>query len=321
MASASRLKTESRRQQDSNLTNRASPMLGRLRKLVLFFGVSIAICSTSQGAAKTAYSKDQQLVIAAFELDVERVKILLADGANPDARLGFYDKHLFEDKWSFGYSHIGSDKWTPLLAVANSHREPQPDQRAENTIAGREAAMAKLKAIDQRLIAERDSRRIAIAKLLIGAKANLDLDDGYGATALSASVYNGFEELSLLLISSNAKLDTKTGVYIDGDGDITPIHRAAKSPKVLHAMIQRGANVNVADTSGETPLHWAVRDDNVESVKLLIEAGANVAATDKAGRSPSYWCKTYDGIEFPGDEKKRAISKLLDAAPQKGKQE
>ena len=253
-------------------------------------------------------------MIAAIELDVDRVEGLLAKGVDPDTRLGFYDDHLFEDKWTLGYSHIGSDKWTPLLAVANSHREPQPDRHTENTIAGRENAEAKLKSINSKLISERDSRRVAIARLLIRAKANTDLEDGYGSTALSASVYRGYDDLSLLLISSNAKIDTKTGVYIDGDGDITPMHRATESPKVLQAMIKRGANVNVADTSGDTPLHWAVRDRNAESVKLLLEAGANVTVIDKKGRSPSYWCKSHDGMNFPGDAEKKEISKLLDAA-------
>lgn len=291
--------------------------------LTLVFCVSVAGLSATRDDVKTQYSKGQQLVIAAFELDVDRVNGLLAEGVDPDSRLGFYDDHIFEDKWTLGYSDIGSDKWTPLLAVANSHREPQPDRLTENTIAGRENAEAKLKSINPKLISERDSRRVAIARLLIKAKANTDLDDGYGDTTLSASVYSGYDDLSLLLISSNAKIDTKTGVYIDGDGDITPMHRATKSPKVLQAMIKRGAKVNVADTSGDTPLHWAVRDCNVESVKLLLEAGAKVTAIDKEGRSPSYWCKSYDWpilpgaaekISFPGDTEKKEITKLLDAA-------
>ena len=291
-----------------------SLMLGWVPMLTLVLCVSVAGCSASHDVLKPEYSKGQQLVIAAFQLDVDRVKRLLAEGTDPDARLGFYDERIFEDKWTLGYSHLGSDQWTPLLAVANSHRAPQPDRPAENTKTGRENAMAKLKSIDPKLISERDARRVAIAKLLVAAKANADLDDGYGCTALAASVYLGYDDLSLLLISSNAKLDTKTGVYIDGDGDITPMHRATKSPKVLHAIIKRGAKVNVADSSGGTPLHWAVRDLNVESVRLLLEAGANVGARDEKGRSPSHWCESFDVISFPGDEKKKEIWKLLEAA-------
>ena len=164
------------------------------------------------------------------------------------------------------------------MAVANSHRVPQPAKKAENTIESLNAARAKLEAIDPKRIAERDKLRVQTAKLLIEAKANLDVDDGYGATALSASIYNGFDNLSLLLISSGARIDTKTGIYIDGDGDITPMHRATKSPTVLQALIKRGGNVNVADTSGDTPLHWAVESGNVKGVELLTAAGAKIDA-------------------------------------------
>ncbi len=93
--------------------------------LTLVFCVSVAGCSATQDDVKTQYCKGQQLVIAAFELDVDRVEALLAEGVDVDTRLGFYDDHLFEDKWTLGYSDIGSDKWTPLLAVANSG-EPEP---------------------------------------------------------------------------------------------------------------------------------------------------------------------------------------------------
>lgn len=279
--------------------------------LTLFAYLSVAGCSTMQDELKAHRSKGQQLVIAAFELDVDRVATLLAEGIDPDTRLGFYDEHLFEDKWTLGYSKVGSEQWTPMLAVANSHREPQPITRTENTVTDLDSALQKLRSVDPKLIAEREFRRIKIAKLLINANANIDLDDGFG-TALSTSVYNGYDDLSLLLISSNADIDTKTGTYIDGEGYITPVHRATKSPKVLRAMIKRGAKVNVADTTGSTPLHWAVRNRNLESVKLLLQAGADLTAIDNEGRSPSHWCKLQDGVDCHEDMIETEISELLD---------
>jgi len=269
-------------------------MHGYLNHLAVFVAATLVFHSVAQDSDDSPWTKDQQLVVSAFNLEVEGVRGLLNDGANPNPRLGFYDKHLFEDKWTLAYSHIGSNKWTPLLAVANSHRAPQPEKRAENTIEGLDAAMAKHNSLDPKLIVERDKRRAQIAKLLLAGNANLDADDGYGDTALSASIYNGFDDLSLLLIEYGAKIDTKTGVYIDGDGDIAPMHRATKSPRVLSALIKRGGNVNVAHSSGESPLHWAVRGGHVESVKVLIDAGANIFAKDKKGRPPSYWCETFE---------------------------
>lgn len=132
---------------------------------------------------------------------------------------------------------MGSDDWTALLAVTLSHRKPQPDQRAENTITGRDAAIAKMKAVDPKLIAERDSRRIEIAKLLIAARANLDLDDGHGATALASSVNRKLDELSLLLISSGAKLDL---------------------------LLVAGANAAATDKEGRSPAYWCKTHDRIQ---------------------------------------------------------
>jgi ankyrin repeat protein len=257
-----------------------------------------------------------RLVIAAFELDVAKVQALLKDDAGPNERLKLQERSIFEDKWTLG-SPIGSIKWTPLMAVANSHRVPQPKERAENTSEGLDAARKKRDSLDPKLIIERDKRRVAIAKLLIAAQADLDLDDGYGATALAASVYK-YHELSLLLIESGAKLDTKTGVYIDGPGDITPLHRAVDSPHVLEAMLKRGAKVDVRATDGEMPLHWAARHGNLASVKLLLENGADANAKDEQRKTPFYWCETFEGIE-PTEETatKKAILKLLAKPPVK----
>jgi ankyrin repeat protein len=44
---------------------------------------------------------------------------------------------------------------------------------------------------------------------------------------------------------------------------------------------------NQADRNGgRTPMHWAVRNNNVEIVDLLIEAGADVNKGDQAGKTP-----------------------------------
>jgi len=276
----------------------------------------LTLCFDSESWAQSRFSKDQQLVVASFDLDVANVKALLAEGANPNARLGVYDRNLFADKWTLAYSHVGSSKWTPLLAVANSHRAPQPQERAENTSDGLEAARRKMNSIDPKLIQERDERRVEITKLLIAAKANLDLEDQRGTTALAAAVYEGFDSIALLLIAAGAEINTKSGIYIDGTDEITPLHRATRHPTVLQAMLKRTPKLEVQDSTGETPLHWATRDHNVASVKLLLAAGANPTAKDKEGHTPVHWCTTYS-FTTPDDAAKKEITKLLSDAQAK----
>lgn len=234
--------------------------------------------------------RDRDLVGAAFELDVDQVKSLLKEGADPNARYGG-DPSRFRDHWTTAYP-MSSSRWTPLLAVANSPREPGPVKPILNTAEARAAAIKQRDAIDPQRIAERDERRMVITRLLIDAHANLNLDDGCGSTALDGALKAGYESVALLLIESGAKLDTKTGISAVNADAITPLHRATSHPLVMKAMLQRGAKVNVKSAIGYTPLHWAVQDGDVESVKLLLDAGADPDAEDDKGRSPAYWCQS-----------------------------
>lgn len=281
----------------------------------------VAMCCVDCGFAAVAADRDkltpnQRLIVAAFELDVDHVKSLLKVGADPNARFGDAEHDFFQDKWTSG-TPLPSDSWTPLLAVANSHREPQPELLVGNSSAERDTAIKRRNAIDPKFIVERDERRAAMTKLLIAARADLDLDDGYGSTALNDATSNGYEAVALLLIDSGAKIDTKTGVYIDGPSDVTPLHNAAWHPAILKAMLKKVPKVNVKSSSGDTPLHYAVMANEPESVLLLLKAGADPFAKDKDGRTPDHWCQIIGDGPQPGKGAKMQIAKMLENAKAK----
>lgn len=142
-----------------------------------------------------------------------------------------------------------------------------------------------------------ESSRVGIARLLVESGADMNLDDGWGATALAYAVNAHHEALALFLIESGAEVNTTTGVYIDGPGDVTPLHDAADQPHVTQALLEAGATVNVRDTSGAMPLHWACLQGNLECVRLLLAAGADVDARDDEGRTPLYWVADRSGAK------------------------
>lgn len=54
----------------------------------------------------------------------------------------------------------------------------------------------------------------------------------------------------------------------------------------VRTLLARNVNVNAPQPDGTTPLHWAVRLDDLEIVDLLIRAGANVSATNRERVKP-----------------------------------
>lgn len=104
---------------------------------------------------------------------------------------------------------------------------------------------------------------------------NANLQDGRGNTALLIAAERGWDE----------------GVSI---------------------LIKYGANVNTANTSGETPLIRAVQVHDIEVVRQLLNAGANPDRTDNVtGKSARDYAK--DETRYP------QIAKLLADAPKGGK--
>lgn len=50
--------------------------------------------------------------------------------------------------------------------------------------------------------------------------------------------------------------------------------------------IAKGANLNVKDENGSTPLHWATYYEYTDIIKLLLMQGANPYITDNYGLTP-----------------------------------
>lgn len=61
---------------------------------------------------------------------------------------------------------------------------------------------------------------------------------------------------------------------------------ARRDTSWIRFLTQRGANPNIRDKKGITPIQIAVRLNHVEGVEALIKAGADVDVTDSSGETP-----------------------------------
>src|SRR5919204_6836781 len=53
--------------------------------------------------------------------------------------------------------------------------------------------------------------------------------------------------------------------------------------EAARTLLQKGADVNAAQSDGMTALHWAALKGDVEMAKMLLYAGANVKAATRLG--------------------------------------
>lgn len=66
----------------------------------------------------------------------------------------------------------------------------------------------------------------------------------------------------------------------------TLLHHLSTDPKMVSLLLRNGADPNVRDEKGETPLHIAVRHNAKHSVDLLLAAGADPLAANAEQRTP-----------------------------------
>jgi ankyrin repeat protein len=126
--------------------------------------------------------------------------------------------------------------------------------------------------------------RDTIIYLLEKAKLGVNNIDGFNRTALQAAALKGQTLIVKLLLEKGAD------VTIANREGWTPLNSASFSGhvKVVKLLLEKGADVTAVMTDRRTPLYSASFNGHVEVVKLLLEKGADVTAVMTDGRTPLY---------------------------------
>ncbi len=140
-------------------------------------------------------------------------------------------------------------------------------------------------------------------RLIVDAGADVNAVDFAGFTALINAGANRNLPVVTLLLSKGADVNARSG---DGSfqkvkagpialGNFTPLTAAVAlaAPELIKTLLDAGANVNVADVRGMTPLMLAVATDrqNADVIRMLIARGADVNAKSLVGETALDWAR------------------------------
>ncbi len=215
--------------------------------------ISLMLPAHSISHAKTGIEKgiDEQLLEAVQGNDCKKVKDMIAQGAQINARTEFGETPL----------HMAQSKEMAELLLLNG-----ADIHAKDDEFGMTPLFNAPKEIFEFLISK-------------GADPNARSKNGL--TPLAWSAYGDDLDRIKLLISRGADVNS-ADEYLK-----TPLHIAANWNKAEIAgfLILKGARVNARDRSGWMPLHWASLEGGPEVIELLINKGAQKNAKTTRSRS------------------------------------
>ena len=138
-----------------------------------------------------------------------------------------------------------------------------------------------------------ENGELAIIKVLVKAGAGVRVTDNEGDTCLILAANFGHTETVRYLVAL-----PEVDVNHRGSGGDTALYIASHKvfADVVELLIDAGADIEVTDDKGRSPLHTACLNGNIAVVKMLVKAGAEVRATDNEGSTclhiASYYGRT-----------------------------
>lgn len=212
--------------------------------------------------SQSAQTDADTLTAAAGNGDLAKVESLLARGVKIDTP-----------------DYLG---WTPLYrTMINGHTKMVQkllDAGANVNARNRDGATPLFVVADG---------RVDLAEMLLGKGANVNASNEYGQTPLMWIIHvSQKEDVALWLISKGANVNARTS-----KGE-TALHVASEFGRkmVVRALLERKADVNARRTNiiqnQEAPLHIAVDKNNMDIALLLLAAGADINVADGKGFTP-----------------------------------
>src|SRR4029453_16577897 len=131
---------------------------------------------------------------------------------------------------------------------------------------------------------------IAVVNALLSHNVDPNVRDNLGYTALAHAVETRYSDLEDAFLNYPG-LDPNVGGLKGRPVLLAYVWRDDKER--TEKLLAHGANANVQDADGDTPLHGAAQNGTVEIINLLLDKGANPNAKNKLGGTPLMWAAVY----------------------------
>lgn len=214
-----------------------------------------AIATTPKGNATAAQAELETYLKSAPTLDVPKMRALMASGASARTILFHAVSGLNTQLAQFALNHAADLAWVDNDGDSILH-----------------------------LVSYNDEALVPIISGLVGAGADVNMQNKKGFTPLHISALRD-KPLFVRVLLQQAPL-VKDALDTDGD---TPLHGACGKarPEVVRDLVQQGFDPRVRNSSGETPLHIAIRAQDVASaVYLALQCPEGLNIPNKAGVKP-----------------------------------
>ncbi|KAM5141554.1 ankyrin repeat domain-containing protein 22 isoform 1-T3 [Mantella aurantiaca] len=119
---------------------------------------------------------------------------------------------------------------------------------------------------------------IGVVNYLLSMKADINLKNNKERTCLHYAVRKRFNFLDYLLIVILMPV-----MLI---GYVIMISKSKQNERLIRLLLHSGVDVNAADNSGNTALHYACKMKTQAIVPILLEANANPYIKNQEGESP-----------------------------------
>ncbi len=135
---------------------------------------------------------------------------------------------------------------------------------------------------------------LEVVTALLHGRADVNLKDKRGYTALAHAIEGMYDEVADVLLSQQ-ELEPDARGLNRSTALMTYVWRDRKD--AVQRLLDRGADVNAQDSDGDTALHGVAQTGNLEILKMLLDKGANPNTKNGQGGTPLMWAAVYGNEE------------------------